>query len=194
MASQLRYAGSVQMGYVKALFESRRWYDLVPDQTHTVVTAGYGTFSDSDCVGNSDYVTAARTPDGALVMAYTPVIKTLTVDMTKLRRPPWRAGTYPANGTYTLNGGIALQQYGVAAVFASGEQQRWKRRLGPGAGGAGDTAQSGHAGLQPNRIGTQRNQHLHGHPDRGRPSQQAAAPLSRCSAITHSSPRHPRSP
>ncbi len=65
--------GATQMGYVKRLLEPRRWYELVPDQTHSVVTAGYGTFSDSDLqIGNNDYVTAARTPDGSLVMAYLP--------------------------------------------------------------------------------------------------------------------------
>src|SRR5438477_3763852 len=36
--------GAVQMAYVKALFEPRAWYALVPDQNHTVVTGGYGTF------------------------------------------------------------------------------------------------------------------------------------------------------
>ena len=44
----------------------RPWYDLVPDQNHTLVTSGYGTF------GDDDYVTAARTPDGKLAMAYVP--------------------------------------------------------------------------------------------------------------------------
>jgi hypothetical protein len=29
---------------MKNLFVSAKWYDLIPDQTHTVVTAGYGRF------------------------------------------------------------------------------------------------------------------------------------------------------
>ena len=33
--------GVVQLSYMKNLFVSRKWYELVPDQTHTVVTAGY---------------------------------------------------------------------------------------------------------------------------------------------------------
>ena len=70
--------------YVNFLFASRRWYDLIPDQNHTVVTAGYGTFADGGALGDNDYLTAARTPDGALVMAYMPTLRTITVDMSTL--------------------------------------------------------------------------------------------------------------
>ena len=37
--------GVIQLSYMKNLFVSKKWYDLIPDQTHTVVTAGYGSFS-----------------------------------------------------------------------------------------------------------------------------------------------------
>ena len=55
----LQVPGSIQMGYVKALFEPRRWYDLVPDQSHIVMTTGYGTFLTTGTVNDSDYATAA---------------------------------------------------------------------------------------------------------------------------------------
>lgn len=35
--------GVIQLSYMKKLFASRKWYDLMPDQTHTVLTAGYGS-------------------------------------------------------------------------------------------------------------------------------------------------------
>lgn len=80
--------GSRDMVHVKRLFESRAWHELVPDQDHTVVTNGYGTFGEDDRKPGGDYVTAARTGDGSLVMAYVPStgtgIRTITVDMTKL--------------------------------------------------------------------------------------------------------------
>ena len=60
---------------------SRPWYALVPDQAHTVVTGGFGTF------GTDDYVTAARTPDGTLAMAYVPSSRTITVDLSTLSGP-----------------------------------------------------------------------------------------------------------
>jgi Protein of unknown function (DUF4038)/Putative collagen-binding domain of a collagenase len=93
--SQLDTPGAVQMKHVTDLFEPRRWYDLVPDQSNTVVTAGIGTF------GGLDYVTAARTPDGELVMAYVPSARTLTVDMSKLSGPVTARWYDPTVGTFT---------------------------------------------------------------------------------------------
>src|SRR5213079_1748549 len=92
---QLNTPGAIQMAYVTALFESRAWYDLVPDQTHIVVTAGFGTF------GLNDYVTAARTPDGALAMAYVPTARTVTVDMSTMSGPVTARWYDPAAGTFT---------------------------------------------------------------------------------------------
>jgi Protein of unknown function (DUF4038)/Putative collagen-binding domain of a collagenase len=92
---QLDTPGAVQMAYVTALFELRAWYDLVPDQGHTVVTSGFGTF------GSGDYVTAARTPNGRLVMAYVPSARTLTVDMNKLSEPVTARWYDPTAGTFT---------------------------------------------------------------------------------------------
>jgi len=36
--------GIIQLDHMRRLFGSYKWYDLVPDQDHTVVTSGYGTF------------------------------------------------------------------------------------------------------------------------------------------------------
>lgn len=87
--AKLDSPGAVQMAYVKSLFESQPWFNLVPDQAHKVVTAGYGTFDGSATEGNrfnmtSDYVAAGRTPDGSLVMAYMPSFRPITVDLARL--------------------------------------------------------------------------------------------------------------
>jgi hypothetical protein len=97
--------GAVQFAYVKKLFEPRAWHLLVPDQKHEVITAGYGTFDSSETTGSaygmtSDYVAAARTPDGNLVMAFVPTRRTLTVDMTKLRGPATAQWYDPSSGVY----------------------------------------------------------------------------------------------
>jgi len=80
--------GATQLSYCKALFQSRPWYTLVPDQTHTLVTAGYGTFSSGgsphSSIDENDYLTAAFTPDGKLAIVYIPAARTITVDLTKL--------------------------------------------------------------------------------------------------------------
>jgi hypothetical protein len=97
--TNLTTPGAVQFGYVGALFGSRRWYDLEPDQNHTVVTAGYGTYISTSPFGNNNYVTAAATTDGALVMAYVPQIQTITIDMTKLSGPVSAQWFDPSDGT-----------------------------------------------------------------------------------------------
>lgn len=111
--SHLDTPGSIQMAYVKFLFESRQWYNLIPDQAHAVVTAGYGTFADSGALGDNDYLTAARTPDGALVMVYMPTIRTITVDMASLAGPAYASWYDPTNATFTAIPGSPLADSGA---------------------------------------------------------------------------------
>ena len=69
---------SRDMARVQALFRSRPWYDLAPDQDHQIVVDGLGEFN------GLDYVAAARTQDGGTVMAYMPSARTVTVDLHKV--------------------------------------------------------------------------------------------------------------
>jgi hypothetical protein len=99
--------GAIQMAYVQALFGPRPWYQLVPDQKHVVVIEGYGTFDSSTTSGNvfvmtSDYVTAARTPDGTLIMAYLPSRRPVVVDMAQLSAPATARWYDPSQGTFTM--------------------------------------------------------------------------------------------
>ena len=118
--------GSQQMGYVKFLFESRPWWNLIPDQSHTVVTAGYGTFADGGALGDNDYLTAARTPDGALVMAYMPTMRTITVSMATLGGPAYASWYDPTNATFTPIAGSPIANSGT------------RNFTPPGNNGAGD--------------------------------------------------------
>ena len=118
--SHLDTPGSQQMGYVKFLFESRQWYNLIPDQSHTVVTTGYGTYSDSGALGDNDYLTAARTPDGALVMAYMPTIRTITVDMSTLGAPAYASWYDPTDTTFSAIPGSPLANTGTRNFTPSG--------------------------------------------------------------------------
>ncbi len=92
---QLDTPGAIQIAYLDALFDSRKWYELVPDQAHTVVTDGFGTF------GSDDYVTAARTQDGTLAMAYVPSSRSITVDLSTLSGPVTARWYDPTAGTFT---------------------------------------------------------------------------------------------
>jgi hypothetical protein len=82
--NHLDTTGSKEMTYLVNLFSNLPWFRLVPDRNHTLVTAGYGTFAPTSRVDDTDYVTAARTSDGRLAMAYLPGIRTITVDLKKL--------------------------------------------------------------------------------------------------------------
>jgi hypothetical protein len=105
--------GSAQIGLVKFAFASRQWFNLVPDQDHSVVTAGYGTYADSGALGDSDYLTAARTPDASLVMAYMPTRRTITVDMSRLGAAVYAQWYDPTTGLYTVVSGSPLANSGM---------------------------------------------------------------------------------
>jgi hypothetical protein len=105
--------GAVQFGYLKAFFEPRAWFDLVPDATHAVVTAGYGIYSDTGYVNDNDYLTAARTADGTLVVAYTPILRTFTVDMSTLSAPAIAHWFDPSSGIYSPLAGSPFANSGT---------------------------------------------------------------------------------
>jgi chitodextrinase len=118
--SNLDTPGSAQMGYAKALFESRPWYALVPDQTHAVVTAGSGNFADTGSLGANNYLTAARTPDGALVMAYMPTVRTIGVDLSQLAGPVTARWYDPSKGTFVAIAGSPFSNAGTRQFRPAG--------------------------------------------------------------------------
>jgi Putative collagen-binding domain of a collagenase/Protein of unknown function (DUF4038) len=99
--SHIDTPGAAQIAYLKSFFESRRWYDLVPDQDHVMLTAGYGKFASKGTVDGNDYATAARTSDGRLAIIYAPTMRRLSIDTTRLSGPVSARWFDPANGTYT---------------------------------------------------------------------------------------------
>ena len=112
--SHLDTPGVMQLRYMKNLFAPRKWFDLVPDQTHVVVTGGYGTLAPfgTGSVATDTYATAARTPDGTLMMVYMPTIRTITVDMAKLSGPMAGHWYDPTTGEYIPVGGLPFANIG----------------------------------------------------------------------------------
>jgi DNA-directed RNA polymerase subunit N (RpoN/RPB10) len=107
--SAMDSTGSQDMTRLKALFTSRPWYELIPDEIrdekHEVVVDGLGEFR------GLDYLAAARTADGGTVIAYLPTARPFTVDMTRIAgktaTASWfnprtgksdPAGTFPTSG------------------------------------------------------------------------------------------------
>jgi hypothetical protein len=96
----LNSQGAQDMARYASLFRTLPWWKLVPDDAHTIVTQGYGTF------GSTDYVTAARSSDSDLVVAYLPSTgtqaRTLTVNMASLVRPASARWYNPTTGASIL--------------------------------------------------------------------------------------------
>lgn len=117
--------GSRDMVHVKKLFEGRAWYDLAPDQDHAVVTKGYGAFGKDDRTADADYVTAARTGDGRLVMAYVPSTgtgtRTITVNMAKLSRAAQARWYNPTDGKYLAIDGSPFANSGLREFTTPGD-------------------------------------------------------------------------
>jgi hypothetical protein len=105
--------GIRQLMYMKRLFEGLTWYDLVPDQSHEIVTDGFGSFNARGSISTDDYVTAARSTAGDVMVAYLPTSRTLTVNMDQLTAPV-RARWYdPTDGTFHNDQGAPLLDRGI---------------------------------------------------------------------------------
>jgi hypothetical protein len=116
-------AGSLRHFY--ELLSSRPWHDLVPDRDHALIVDGRGTY------GSAEYVTAARTPDGRLALAYLPPVapgmRRITVD---LRRFGGDVSTHwfdPTDGSFLpIEGspfpGDGPRQFTPPTVNSAGDQ------------------------------------------------------------------------
>jgi hypothetical protein len=102
--SHLDSTGAREFGYCRNLFSSRPWYQLVPDRSHALVTAGYGTFFSSgsphSSTSENDYVTAASTADGHLGLIYIPSARAITVDLTRMGSAVTARWYDPTTGSY----------------------------------------------------------------------------------------------
>jgi len=99
------------------LLESRPWWRLVPDTKHELVTAGYGTWK------KADYVTAALAQDGSLGLAYTPDLRTLTVDLGRIRGPVDARWYDPTSGEFRTADGSPFKAGGKREFKSPGQNQ-----------------------------------------------------------------------
>ncbi|HEX4862073.1 MAG TPA: DUF4038 domain-containing protein [Rhizomicrobium sp.] len=106
-ADNLDTIGIAQLSYVKQLLEPRKWYDLVPDRAHQVLTKGYGKFSKDDAIPDDTYATAALTGDGSLLLAYLPTVRKVTIDMSKFSGQVNASWFDPSNAATTAIGSFA---------------------------------------------------------------------------------------
>jgi hypothetical protein len=98
--------GALELPYVTKLFTSIDWWKLVPDQTHEVVTAGFGTYDASNLnLTTADYATTAWITDGSVSITYDPAGSPLTANMSKFSAAVSAAWYDPSDGTFqTVSG------------------------------------------------------------------------------------------
>jgi hypothetical protein len=122
--SYLGTAGVTQLTIWEHFFSSLPWQDLVPDQDHTVVTAGLGTYGTLQTrVSQSDFCTSSKTPDGSFVVAYMPTARTITVNMANLKSPANAKWFDPTSGTYTTIPGGPIANTGTRQFTPQGKNQ-----------------------------------------------------------------------
>jgi hypothetical protein len=127
--SHLYTPGVTELGYMREFFATRKWYELVPDQAHTFVTAGYGKFISAGPPATkpggrfamNDYVTAALTPDGSLGVAYLPQGGTITVDLSRLQNGVTARWFDPSANTYQAITGSPFTNAGAKQFFTPGK-------------------------------------------------------------------------
>jgi hypothetical protein len=111
--SHLNTQAVTELGYFKNFFNSIHWYDLVPDQLHTFLIAGYGIFSAIGHVGDNDYATGLQTQDGTLGVVYTPVSHTLTIAMSSFAGPVTARWYDPTADAFTNISGSPFPNSGI---------------------------------------------------------------------------------
>ena len=123
--SHIDTPGVDQLKIWKEFFSGFAWQDLVPDQDHAFLTAGYGTFGTVDTrVSESDYATAAVTPAGNLAMVYMPTMRAITVNLAALKGSLRARWFDPTNGTYQDISGSPFASSGNHEFTPPGKNRR----------------------------------------------------------------------
>ncbi|HEV2520844.1 MAG TPA: DUF4038 domain-containing protein [Candidatus Acidoferrales bacterium] len=110
--SNLDTTATAQVKYLPSLFAQSPWWTFSPDQTHKLVTSGYGTYDGGN--GNMYNATYAPTTwDGASYsLTYTPVSTTLLVDLGMFTKSVTAEWYDPTTGTFTVISGSPFANSG----------------------------------------------------------------------------------
>ena len=118
--NHLNTQGARDMARLNAFVRSIAWFNLVPSGMGgmgTLVTAG------GSSPASSDYVAAAATPDGTLLVAYVPPAHSgsITIDMTAMSGPMRARWFNPASAAYTLIGTGPFANTGTSSFTPPGD-------------------------------------------------------------------------
>lgn len=109
-AGELGSNGSQDAARIGGFLRPLRWFDLVPDAAHALITAGLGTD------GQVDRLEAALSANGNLGLAYIPTNRQITIDRTQM------SGTFrgrwwdPTNGSFSAISGSPWPNTGTVQI------------------------------------------------------------------------------
>jgi hypothetical protein len=112
-----------ELGYLTSLLKSIQWYNLVPDQNHTIVMSGYGTLDTSqnaNCINTNDYVTTSYLEDGTASVSYTPQSASLKVDLNRYTAPVTAKWYDPTSSSNTTISGAPFPNSGIQEFSTPG--------------------------------------------------------------------------
>ncbi len=106
--------GATQFALMSNFIAQYPWWSFVPDQSQTVMTAGYGTYATpgQQTITQNDYATTVRANDGSVVIAYLPTVRTVTINMAQLSGAVTVRWFDPTSGTYSAIGGSPFANSG----------------------------------------------------------------------------------
>src|SRR5207302_1209356 len=78
--SNIATTGASQFTRMARFLGALPWWSFVPDQSHSVLTAGYGTYASAggQTITANDYATTVRSADGTTVVSYLPTNRTVS--------------------------------------------------------------------------------------------------------------------
>jgi len=109
--------GSRDMARLRRAFAELAWHELAPDESHTIVTKGYGK--------DLSTVLTAKTPDRTLAISYVPSTEmhsqVLTIDLARFSRPVTARWYNPTDGRFTVISNQPFPNHGARALQTPGD-------------------------------------------------------------------------
>jgi hypothetical protein len=114
--------GVLEMPYWTELFNAVSWWTLVPDQSHQIVTAGYGTYNAANLnLTTATYATTSWNPNGSVAVVYDVAGNALTVNLAKFSQGVYAEWYDPSDGMFTTVSGSPFANSGSMQFTPPGQ-------------------------------------------------------------------------
>jgi hypothetical protein len=114
--------GVLEMPYWVKVFNDVSWWQLVPDQSHQIATAGYGTYNAGNLnLTTATYATTAWNPNGSVAVVYDVAGNTLTVNLAKFSQAVHAEWYDPSNGMFITISGSPFPNVGSMQFTPPGQ-------------------------------------------------------------------------